>query len=45
MDYIKNLKNPFVIKTDDLNSATVFTNTQTAKSFIDSLFIEKNNKR
>ena len=44
MDYIKNLKNPFVIKTDDSNSATVFTNTQTAKTIIDSLFIEKNKR-
>lgn len=44
LDYIKNLKNPFVIKTDDNNSATVFTSYQTAKTLVDSSFIEKNKR-
>lgn len=43
-DYIKNQKTPFVLKTDDSNSAAVFTNLQMAKNFIESVFIEKNNR-
>lgn len=44
MDYIKNLKNPFVLKNDDANSATVFTSYSTAKTLVDSSFIEKNKR-
>ena len=44
LDYIKNLKHPFVLKTDDNNSATIFTNYQTAKAYVDTCFIEKNKR-
>ena len=44
MDYIKNLKNPFVIKTNDVSSAIVLTSQQQAKPIVDSLFAEKNQK-
>lgn len=44
MDYIKNLKNPFVLKNDDANSAAVFTSSSTAKILLDSSFIEKNKR-
>lgn len=44
MDYIKNLKNPFVIKSDNSNSATIFTSYQAAKNVVESIFIEKNKK-
>lgn len=44
LDYIKNLKNPFVIKTDDSNSATVFTSYNSAKALIEASFIEKNKR-
>jgi len=43
-DYIKNLKNPFVIKTNDSSSAVVLTSSQQAKNILDSLFAEKNQK-
>ncbi len=43
-DYVKNLKNPFVIKSNDSNSATVFTSYQVAKNILDSSFVEKNKK-
>lgn len=42
MDYIKNQKVPFVLKTNDSNSAVVFTSLQTAKPFIETAFVEKN---
>lgn len=42
LDYIKNLKNPFVLKTNDNNSATVCTSYQVAKTIVDATFIEKN---
>ena len=41
LDYIKNQKVPFVLKTDDSNSASVFTSFQTAKNFVETNFIEK----
>ena len=44
MDYIKNLKNPFVLKNDAPHSAVVFTSYANAKSFVDASFIEKNKK-
>ena len=44
MDYIKNLKNPFVIKTNSSSSATIFTEARTAKTIVDGLFSEKNQK-
>ena len=45
LDYIKNLKkNPFVLKTDDAHSATVFTSYAAAKNMVDTSFIEKNKK-
>ena len=44
LDYIKNLKNPFVLKTNDSNSAAVFTSYQSAKKFVEASFIEKGKK-
>ena len=44
LDYIKNLKAPFVLKTNDSNSAAVFTSYQTAKKLLDVSFIEKNKR-
>ena len=44
LDYIKNLKNPFVLKTNDSNSAAVFTSYQSAKKLVEASFIEKNKK-
>lgn len=44
MDYIKNLKNPFVIKTNDSSSAVVLTSPQVGKSIIETLFVEQNQK-
>ena len=43
-DYIKNLKYPFVIKTNSANSATLFTSPMSAKLILDECFIEKNQK-
>ena len=43
-DYIKNQKYPFIIKTNDNNSATVITSENTAKIILDSVFMEKNKK-
>ena len=43
-DYIKNLKQPFVIKTNDDLSATIFTAPKTAKTTLDALFMQKNQK-
>ena len=36
-DYIKNLKNPFVIKTNQKSSAVVFTSSKSAKNITDSI--------
>lgn len=44
MDYIKNLKNPFVIKTNELSSAVILTSQNTAKTILDSYFVQKNQK-
>lgn len=44
MDYIKNLKNPFVIKTNEPSSAIILTSQNTAKTILDSYFIQKNQK-
>lgn len=44
LDYIKNLKNPFVIKTNDSCSATIFTSANSSKHIVDFLFAEKNQK-
>lgn len=44
LDYIKNQRTPFVLKTDDPNSAAVFTSYQTAKALVESSFIDKNKR-
>ena len=44
LDYLKNQKLPFVIKTNDSNSAVVLTSLQSAKNITNSIYIEKNNK-
>lgn len=43
MDYIKSLKNPFVIKTNEPSSATIITSQNSAKLVLDSYF-NKNQK-
>lgn len=43
-DYIKNLKNPFVLKTNEPSSAIVLNSQQTAKTILDSYFAKKNQK-
>ena len=43
MDYIKNQKIPFVIKTNDSNSATIFTSQSEVKKYTDYATIDKNN--
>ena len=43
-EYIKNQKYPFVIKTNDNNSAAIITSENTAKIILDSAFNEKNKK-
>lgn len=43
-DYIKNLKNPFVLKTNEPSSAIILTSQQTAKTILDSYFAKKNQK-
>ena len=44
MDYIKNLKNPFVLKTNEPSSAIVLTSSKSAKNIVDSVFAEKAGK-
>ncbi len=44
LDYIRNQKVPFVMKTDSPNSAAVFTSALPAKSLVETSFIEKNNR-
>ena len=44
VDYIKNQTIPYVIKTNDLNSAVIITSNNVAKNILDSLYIEKNKK-
>ena len=43
-DYIKNQKTPFVIKTNDSNSAIVITSADIAKNIVESWLVEKNKK-
>lgn len=43
-DYLKNQRIPFVIKTNESNSAVILTSLQSAKNILDSIFIDKNNK-
>ena len=43
-DYIKNLKTPFVIKSNEPSSAVVLTSQKTAKTILDSYFAKKNQK-
>ena len=43
-DYIKTLKYPFVIKTNDTNSATIVTSEKTARNILETVFLEKNKK-
>ena len=43
-DYIKTQKYPFVIKTNDNNSATIITSEKTAKNVLEAVFLEKNKK-
>lgn len=40
-DYIKNLKNPFVIKLNEPSSAVVLTSQKEAKTIVDSIFAQK----
>lgn len=44
MDYIKNLKNPFVIKTNEPSSAVVLTSQKEAKTIVDSIFAQQTQK-
>lgn len=44
MDYIKNLNNPFVIKTNEPSSAVVLTSQKEAKTIIDSIFAQQTQK-
>ena len=44
LDYIKNQKIPFVMKTDAQNSAAVFTSAYNAKTLVDATFIEKSSR-
>lgn len=43
-DYIKNIQNPFVIKTDEPSSAIVLTSTNSAKLILDNYFCKKNQR-
>lgn len=44
IDYIKNLKNPFVIKTNEPSSAIILTSANSAKNIADSVFAQKAGK-
>lgn len=44
MDYIKNLKNPFVVKTPEKSSSVILTSKNTAKTVLDAAFLQKNQK-
>lgn len=44
MDYIKNLKPPFVIKTNTSSSAVVLTSQKEAKTIVDSIFAQQTQK-
>ena len=43
-DYIKNIKGPFVIKTNEPNSAIILTSAKSAKIILDSLYAENPGK-
>lgn len=43
-DYVKNLRGPFVIKTNEPSSAVVFSSNKTAKGVIDSIFAKNSQK-
>ena len=43
-DYIKNQPVPFVIKTNDSNSAAIMTSAQTAKNILESVTVDKNRR-
>lgn len=43
-EFIKKQDVPFIIKTNDSNSATIITSLNTGKNIIDSIFMEKNKK-
>lgn len=43
-DYIKNLKTPFVIKTNEPSSAVVLTSKNVAKSLLDAYFVKSGQK-
>ena len=44
MDYIKNLKNPFVLETNEPSSAVVLTSSKEAKTIVDSIFAQQTQK-
>lgn len=44
IDYIKNLKNPFVLKTNESSSAVVLTSSKEAKTIVDSIFAQQTQK-
>ena len=44
LDYIKNLKPPFVLKTNEPSSAVILTSKTTAKTITDSAYVQKNQK-
>lgn len=44
IDYIKNIKTPFVIKTNEASSAVILTSTKSAKIILESSFAQKNQK-
>ncbi len=44
LDYVKNLKNPFVLKTNEPSSAVVLTSTAAAKTIVDSSFAQKSQR-
>ena len=44
LEYIKNLKEPYVIKTNEPSSAVIFTSPKLSKSTIDSMFTVPNQK-
>lgn len=44
VDYIKNIKQPFVIKTNEKSSAVILTSQKTAKTILDSFFAQRNQK-
>lgn len=41
LDYIKNLKNPFVIKLNEASSAVILTSQKEAKTVVDSIFAKQ----